>query len=87
MSTAKRHAQQFSHQPTIQNTGNSSRKQETTPQNWREQIITRETKTSKNCQKNSEAKGTKITRKTKLPKISKNCQVGGDNKYSIGGHK
>ena len=26
-------------------------------------------------------------REPKLPKISKNCQVGGDNKYPIGGRK
>ncbi len=29
----------------------------------------------------------KITRKTRLLKISKSCQVGGDTKYPIGGHK
>ncbi len=37
--TTSRYAQQFSHQPTIQNTGNSSRTQET-PRNRRAQIIT-----------------------------------------------
>jgi hypothetical protein len=36
----------------------------------------------------AEMMGTKIMRETKLPKISKKkCQVGGDNKYPIGGHK
>ncbi len=62
-------------------------------------------KTSKNLQKIAklegrvggdnkypETKGTKITRETKLPKISKNIaelegRVGGDNKYPIGEHK
>ncbi len=62
-------------------------------------------KTSKNLQKlpswRGELEGTInflkrraqiITRKTKLPKISKKIaelegQVGGDNKYPIGGHK
>jgi hypothetical protein len=78
--TTSLYAQQSSRQSTIQNTGNSSRTQET-PQNWRAQIITRETKTSKNRQKSLKRRAQKITRETKLPKISKNCQVGGDNKY------
>ncbi len=43
--TTSLYAQQFSHQPTIQNTGNSSRTQET-PRIWRAQIITSEKKTS-----------------------------------------
>ncbi len=48
--TTSLYAQQSPRQSTIQNTGNSSRTQET-PQNWRAQIITRETKTSKNRHK------------------------------------
>ncbi len=68
--TTSLYAQQSSWQSTIQNTGNSSRTQEI-PQNWRAQIITRETRTSKNCQKLLKRGAQKITRKTKLPKISK----------------
>ncbi len=78
--TTSLYAQGSSWQSTIQNTGNSSRIQET-PQNWRAQIITRKTKTSENCQKLLKRRAQKITRKTKLPKISKKCHVGGDNKY------
>ncbi len=48
--TTSLYAQQFSHQPTIQNTGISSRTQET-PRNWRAQIIMSKKKTSKNHQK------------------------------------
>ncbi len=59
-------AQQSSRQSTIQNTGNSSRTQKT-PQNWRAQIITRETQ---NHQKLLKRRAQKITRKTKIPKIS-----------------
>jgi hypothetical protein len=68
--TTSLYAKQSSRQSTIQNTGNSSRTQKT-PQNWRAQIITRETKTSKNRQKLLKWRAQKIMRETKLPKISK----------------
>ncbi len=67
--TTSLYAQQFSHQPTIQNTGNSSRTQET-PRNRRAQIITSEKKTSENCQKLLNWRAQKITREAKLPKIA-----------------
>ncbi len=76
--TTSLYAQQFSHQPTIQNTVNSSRTQETL-RNRRAQIITSEKKTSKNRQKSLNRRAQKIMRKAKLPKIAKNnCRVGGD---------
>ncbi len=68
--TTSLYAQQSSWQSTIQNTGNSSRTQET-PQNWWVQIFTGETKTSGNCQKSLKRRAQKITREAKLPKISK----------------
>jgi hypothetical protein len=68
--TTSLNTQQSSRQSTIQNTGNSSRTQEI-PQNRRAQIITRKTKTSKNCQKSLKQRAQKITLETKLPKISK----------------
>jgi hypothetical protein len=78
--TTSLYAQQFSHQPTIQKTGKSSRTQET-PQNWRAQIITSEKKTSKNRQKLLNRRAQNFLREAKLPKIAKNCQAGGDKKY------
>ncbi len=78
--TTSLYAQQFSHQPTIQNTGNSSRTQETL-QNRRAQIITSKKKTSKNCQKLLNRRAQKITPEAKLPKITKKLRVGGDKKY------
>ncbi len=68
--TTSLYAQQFSHQPTIQNTGNSSRTQETA-RNRRAQIITSEKKTSENHQKLLNRRAQKITREAKLPKIAK----------------
>ncbi len=68
--TTSLYAQQSSRQSTIQNTGNSSRTQET-PLNRRAQIIMREMKTSENCQKLLKQRAQKITRETKLLKISK----------------
>ncbi len=69
--TTSLYTQQFSHQPTIQNTRNSSRTQET-PRIQRAQIITSEKKTSKNRQKLLNRKAQKITREAKLPKIAEN---------------
>jgi hypothetical protein len=68
--TTSLYVQQSSQQSTIQNTGNSSRTQET-PQNRGAQIITHETKTSKHRQKLLKRGAQKITHETKLPKISK----------------
>jgi hypothetical protein len=76
----------------MKNTGDST--------NWRAQVIMHKTKLSQVSKKllswRGELEGTintlkrraqKITQETKLPKISKKWQVGGDNKYPIGGHK
>jgi hypothetical protein len=78
--TTSLYAQQFSHQPTIQNTGNSSRTQET-PRNRRAQIITSEKKTSKHRQKLLNRRAQKIRAKQNFQKSPKNCRVGGDKKY------
>jgi hypothetical protein len=76
VSTAKQHAQQFSHQPTTQNTGKSSRTQET-PQNRRAQIITRETKTSKNRQKLLKRRAQKLRMKQNFQKSPKIAELEG----------
>ncbi len=69
--TTSLYAQQFSHQPTIQNTGNSSRTQET-PQNRRAQIIRYERKDNfRKLPKIAESEGTKNYARSKT---SKNCQ-------------
>ncbi len=70
--TTSLYAQQFSHQPTIQNTGNSSRTLET-PQNRRAQIITSEKKTSKNRQKSLNRRAQKLRAKQNFRKLPKNC--------------